>query len=432
MERNSGNTKRWKRSNSPSTILEPSSDSETTASSRTETVCSPSSSSASSSALNQTFSKKDDEHQVSPTSSYDDENDPASPSFQRYAKGGFRRFSKLLDRSNLNCRSLPPQLKTEKWGSPRKFWDVLCNKTKVYRKDSDWSRFHPDLTKEMRFILLEWLMEVSDDLSLERESFYLAIDYIDRFFSVHRNVRKTEFQLIGATALFLAAKNEEVEPPRLCVFVDYGDGAYKEESLRKCELIMLHDLEWQMNPITPLHWLRIYMQLAGCEDQTFNKFRYPKQNTDGMQEVHDSVSATANFPRLEFLHLVKELDLCVLDYDSLSFDPSILSAALFSLVFGPDEVTEEVTGYEVAKLAEARKFVKPYLLVCNKCRPLGDPIKIRNGIRSEEMHNIQTLHPHLNKLMKEAHKLKDELESKRYDNNDCNFSRSLGFETVGK
>lgn len=62
-----------------------------------------------------------------------------------------------------------------------------------------------------------------------------------------------------------------------------------------------------MNPITALHWLRIYIQLAGCEDINLDKFCPNSQKDRPLCEQHDSVLATPNFPRLEFLHLVKVL-----------------------------------------------------------------------------------------------------------------------------
>ena len=43
---------------------------------------------------------------------------------------------------------------------------------------------------------------------LHRETYYLAIDFIDRYLSVTRDVQKQQLQLIGITALFIGAKLE--------------------------------------------------------------------------------------------------------------------------------------------------------------------------------------------------------------------------------
>lgn len=65
---------------------------------------------------------------------------------------------------------------------------------------------HPTLQPRMRAILLDWLIEVCEVYKLHRETYYLAMDYIDRYLSIHQNVPKNQLQLIGITCLFIAAK----------------------------------------------------------------------------------------------------------------------------------------------------------------------------------------------------------------------------------
>lgn len=58
----------------------------------------------------------------------------------------------------------------------------------------------------MRAILLDWLIEVCEVYKLHRETYYLAVDYLDRFLSTNTKISKTRLQLIGITCLFVAAK----------------------------------------------------------------------------------------------------------------------------------------------------------------------------------------------------------------------------------
>lgn len=58
----------------------------------------------------------------------------------------------------------------------------------------------------MRAILLDWLIEVCEVYKLHRETYYLAVDYIDRFLSKNKEQKKTHLQLLGITSLFVAAK----------------------------------------------------------------------------------------------------------------------------------------------------------------------------------------------------------------------------------
>jgi len=43
---------------------------------------------------------------------------------------------------------------------------------------------------------------------MHRETFYMCVDYVDRFLSRMTGIKKSQLQLIGVTALFLAAKME--------------------------------------------------------------------------------------------------------------------------------------------------------------------------------------------------------------------------------
>ena len=65
-------------------------------------------------------------------------------------------------------------------------------------------RKQAELTWDMRAILIDWLSEVADEYKLYSETFHLAVNFIDRFLS-RMSVTKSKFQLIGTTALYLAA-----------------------------------------------------------------------------------------------------------------------------------------------------------------------------------------------------------------------------------
>ena len=49
----------------------------------------------------------------------------------------------------------------------------------------------------MRAILFDWLVEVCEVYRLHRETFYLAVDFIDRYLGSTTNMPKTRVQLIG-------------------------------------------------------------------------------------------------------------------------------------------------------------------------------------------------------------------------------------------
>ena len=49
-------------------------------------------------------------------------------------------------------------------------------------------------------------MEVSERFSLQRETFYLAVDYMDRYLGVTSDVPRIKLQLIGITCLYIGTK----------------------------------------------------------------------------------------------------------------------------------------------------------------------------------------------------------------------------------
>lgn len=72
------------------------------------------------------------------------------------------------------------------------------------RPKPNYMRKQSELTWEMRAILIDWLSEVADEYKLFSETLHLAVNFIDRFLS-RMSVTKSKFQLIGTTALYLAA-----------------------------------------------------------------------------------------------------------------------------------------------------------------------------------------------------------------------------------
>ena len=92
----------------------------------------------------------------------------------------------------------------------------------------------------MRTILIDWMAEVSEHYHMKRCSLYLAICILDRFLAKDNVlINKHEFQLIGITSLFIAAKFEEVEPKNISEFAQTAKNIYTPANIRRFELIIL-------------------------------------------------------------------------------------------------------------------------------------------------------------------------------------------------
>lgn len=114
----------------------------------------------------------------------------------------------LTPSASNSSSSRPSPLPSIPWADGSQVWSDMClgdHKT-VLQRDSDMFRKHPSLQPQMRAILLDWLIEVCEVYKLHRETYYLAMDYIDRYLSLHTDVPKNQLQLIGITCLFIASK----------------------------------------------------------------------------------------------------------------------------------------------------------------------------------------------------------------------------------
>lgn len=94
------------------------------------------------------------------------------------------------------------------WADGSQVWSLMClgDEKTLIQRDPEMFQRHPTLQPRMRAILLDWLIEVCEVYKLHRETYYLAMDYIDRYLSIHRDLPKNQLQLIGITCLFIASK----------------------------------------------------------------------------------------------------------------------------------------------------------------------------------------------------------------------------------
>lgn len=112
-----------------------------------------------------------------------------------------------------------------------------------------------ELKWEMRAVLIDWVVQVHQRFNLLPETLFLTVNYIDRFLS-RRRVSLSRFQLVGAVALFIAAKYEEINCPTVQEVAYMADNAYSIEDFLKAELFMIDVLEFDMGWPGPMSFLR--------------------------------------------------------------------------------------------------------------------------------------------------------------------------------
>lgn len=93
-----------------------------------------------------------------------------------------------------------------------------------------------DVTEKMRCILVDWMVDVHIKFKLHPETFFLAVDILDRYLmSPTASATRATLQLVGVTATLIAAKMEEIWPPEVkdCIYISAN--TYTREEITEKE-----------------------------------------------------------------------------------------------------------------------------------------------------------------------------------------------------
>ncbi|XP_072316645.1 G1/S-specific cyclin-E2 [Eucyclogobius newberryi] len=276
---------------------------------------------------------------------------------------------------NLFIQASPlPQLS---WASCDDVWIKMLNKELKYVHDKSYLQKHPKVQPKMRAILLDWLLEVSEVYSLHRQTAYLAQDFFDRFMLTQDDMNKDYLQLIGITALFIAAKIEEIYPPKIFEFAYVTDGACDTWDIQKTELLILKALQWNLCPETPISWLKLYCQVEAQSDE--QNFLVPQ------------------FSQETYIQITQLLDLSLMNIGALDFSYSVLAAAAFCH-FSSFDVVHRVSGLSWESVSPCLRWMSPFMETL-RSEPTPQ-LKTFPKVKLDDRHNIQTHVAYLDLLMK--------------------------------
>ncbi|WAR27887.1 CCNB3-like protein [Mya arenaria] len=129
------------------------------------------------------------------------------------------------------------------------------------------------LTSSMRAILVDWLVEVQENFELNHETLYLAVKLVDMYMSTI-TTPKESVQLVGAVALFIAAKFDERCPPLVEDFLYICDDAYKRTEFLDMERAILHAVGFDIGMPLSYRFLRRYAKCNRANMETLTLGRY--------------------------------------------------------------------------------------------------------------------------------------------------------------
>jgi len=135
------------------------------------------------------------------------------------------------------------------------------------------SRMQPEVTKMMRAILVDWLVEVQESFELNHETLYTAVKILDIYMS-KMVVNKEDLQLVGATACLIACKIDERVPPCLDDFVYVCDDAYSRTQIKDYERKVLGTVGFDVGYPLSYRFVRRYGRVckASMDVLTYARF----------------------------------------------------------------------------------------------------------------------------------------------------------------
>lgn len=134
--------------------------------------------------------------------------------------------------------------------------------------NADYMDAQPEIHWEMRETLVNWLLHVHLRYHMLPETLWIAINIVDRFLT-KRIVSVGKLQLVGVTAMFIAAKYEEILAPSVDEFVYMTEQGYTREEILKGERIVLQVLDFKISHYcSPYSWMRKISKADEYEIQT--------------------------------------------------------------------------------------------------------------------------------------------------------------------
>uniref|UniRef100_A0A182MRM7 Uncharacterized protein n=1 Tax=Anopheles culicifacies TaxID=139723 RepID=A0A182MRM7_9DIPT len=129
------------------------------------------------------------------------------------------------------------------------------------------------LTKRMRALLVDWMIEIQETFELNHETLYLAVKILDTYLS-RVTISHEVLQLVGIAGMLIASKYDERLPPTVDDFVYFCDGAYERADLLKMERTVFRTIEYDLGYPLSYRFLRRYARVNRIPMMTLTLARY--------------------------------------------------------------------------------------------------------------------------------------------------------------
>lgn len=213
-----------------------------------------------------------------------------------------------------------------------------------------------DINASMRAILIDWLIEVHLKFKLVPETLFRTVWIIDCTLE-RKLVIRQKLQLVGVTAMLIAAKFEEVYPPEVKDFVYITDRAYTRAQILSMECMILNALKFRVSSATCYTFM------------THFKFGY---NAGIRDRIITELSAYM-------------AETCLIAYKMLKYLPSQIAAATLNVAMRTcgkawTEALERCTGYSEEELAPCIRSIEVVMA------DVPSNEKLRSAVRKKYAH----------------------------------------------
>ncbi|KAI3704477.1 hypothetical protein L1987_74698 [Smallanthus sonchifolius] len=177
--------------------------------------------------------------------------------------------------------------------------DIYANYRRIIENcsliSSDYMSQQFEIDEVTRAIIIDWLIEVHDELKLQPEALFLFVSLQDRFLA-KQCATTDNLQLVAMVAMLLSRKYEKDSVLLVKDLSSYADDSYSTSEILEMEKLMLNTLEYDMSQPTAYVFITRFLKAARSE------------------------------PQLDHLSFFL-IELCLREYAMLKFPPSLLAAA---------------------------------------------------------------------------------------------------------
>ena len=220
-----------------------------------------------------------------------------------------------------------------------------------------------EITQRMRVKMVDWMIEVYNNIHCSDATFYIGVSIMDRFFKNSSTLLKpNDLHLIGLCSMFISSKFCDIYPIKLkCLVEKIGHNKYTSDDVLQMEEKIMKCLNYNVLTTTVRDFMDFYCQdLFHYFENNFNvknKVLSDKYLKSFVQSLNVKITLdNAYYHRCEanekytdnmkrFLHCVINylLKLCCMDYEIIGERPSLIAAS--ALLVGM-KICEEVNSME--------------------------------------------------------------------------------------